>query len=113
MKYLPIFGIELLGLTCFLDVGESDILSVLGNTNFLVLQIEVCVEPVEETITQEDHIILRVLCGFDVSLAVEGMGGLFGILFALLEIKLFLYHILIATDVEGEGGKLIEIADLA
>ena len=46
-------------------------------------------------------------------MTVEDIGGLFGILFALLEIELFLYHILIAADVEGEGGKLIEIADLA
>lgn len=66
-KISPIFGNIFILLT--LNIRNCNILPISGNSNLLILQIEESIEPIEEAISQENHVLL-ILDRLDVSIAV-------------------------------------------
>lgn len=91
------------------DVAQCDVFLVPGEPDLAIGQVEVGVEPVEETVAQEDHGVMRVVHRLDIGFAVV----LSIVLGAPLQVVLLLDFVVLAAEVELNGRQLVEVADLA
>jgi hypothetical protein len=93
------------------NIVKGNILPVFGDPNFLIFQVEVCVESVKEGVAQEDDILRGISHRFDIGLTVAVIG--LGFSMASLEVVLLLQVVGLIADGQSDERKFIEVADSA